>query len=215
MTISKDTGLRVARDSKPSPEAESALFSRFLAGDDKAFMTLFDRYDRRLRLYSLKIVGDMELAEDLTQELWERVIKLRSNPPEVLEPGRYLIRIARNLCLKHIERRRQTSSLDDLRESEHPSVLPPDPSHMEELVKIALEQLPFEQREILTLHNYLGYGYEEIAELRGETLGSVKMRALRARGRIGRMISAFLALGKESEERPNAADETFFGDKDQ
>jgi len=194
---------------------DTDLFSRFLTGDDGAFIELFDCYDRRLRMYCLKIVSNVESAEDLTQELWERVIRLRANPPEVAEPARYLMRIARNLCLRHIERRRQVSSLDDLRESEHPSMAPPEPSHMEELVKIALEQLPFEQREILVLHNYCGYSYEDIAELRGETLGSVKMRALRARGRIGRMISAFLALGKESESYSANGPKTFFGENDQ
>ncbi len=203
------------RTTKGPPASEPELFARFLQGDDVAFMELFDRYDRRLRLYCLKIVGTMEIAEDLTQELWERVIRLRSNPPDVAEPARYLIRIARNLCLKHIERKRPVSSLDDIRESEHPVALPSEPSHMEELVKIALDRLPFEQREILVLHNYLGYGYEDIAELRGETLGSVKMRALRARGRIGRMISAFLALGKESEGHSNADEEHFFGENEQ
>lgn len=211
----QDRILSISRDIKPQAASESETFTRFLSGDDAAFVELFDRYDRRLRLYCLKIVGSMEIAEDLTQELWERVIRLRTNPTEVLEPARYLMRIARNLCLKHIARRRQISSLDDLNESEHPATIPAEPSHMEELVKIALEQLPFEQREILVLHNYCGYSYDDIAELRGETLGSVKMRALRARGRIGRMLSAFLALGREGESHPASGQHPLFGENEQ
>lgn len=203
------------REANKRPFNEAETFARFLAGDDAAFMELFDRYDRRLRLYCTKVVGNVEVAEDLTQELWERVIKLRNNPPEVQEPVRYLLRIARNLCLKHIGRRRPTSSLDDLYESDHPVSSIPEPSHLEELVKMAMEKLPFEQREVLILHNYCGYSYEDIATLRGETLGSVKMRALRARGRIGRILSAFLALDNEGESRPNPDAETFIGENKQ
>lgn len=194
---------------------ETETFKRFLEGDDAAFVEIFDRYDRRFRLYCLKIVGKLEVAEDLTQELWERVIRLRNNPTEIHEPARYMLRMARNLCLKYLGRERQHSSLDDLYESDHPAESMHEPSHMEELVKMAIDQLPFEQREVLVLHNYCGYSYEDIAETRGETLGSVKMRAMRARGRIGRIVSAFLALGKEGEIRPGQDAETFIGGSNQ
>lgn len=202
----------IFRKSKQQGMNEQELFARFLAGEDAAFVEIFDRYDKRLRLYCTKIVRNTQIAEDLTQELWERVIKMRSNPIDIAEPARYLLRIARNLCLKHLGRERPSSSIDDLYESDHPSESMPEPSHMEELVKMALDKLPFEQREILVLHNYLGYSYEDIASLRGETLGSVKMRAMRARGRIGRILSAFLALEKEGESRPRTDDQTYFSE---
>lgn len=212
----------MSTETKPRAFNEVETFSRFLRGDDTAFVELFDRFDKRLRLYCTKIVGNVEVAEDLTQELWERVVKMRNNPVDVLEPARYILRIARNLCLKYLGREKRHSSLDDLYESDHPTESIPEPSHLEELVRIAMEQLPFEQREVLTLHNYCGYSYEDIAETRGESVGAVKMRAMRARGRIARIIAAFLALGKEAEAPPDAAGqqhdddrrpdaETFFG----
>lgn len=204
----------IFRKNKQQSASEQEVFAGFLAGDDAAFVEIFDRYDRRLRLYCTKVVRNQQIAEDLTQELWERVIKLRLNEGmEVAEPGRYMLRMARNLCLKHLGREREHSSIDDLYESDHPSASMPEPSHLEELVRLALDKLPFEQREIIVLHNYCGYSYEDIASLRGETLGSVKMRALRARGRIGRIISAFLALGKEGESRPTTDDQTYFSER--
>lgn len=184
--------------------SEAELFIKFRDGDDAAFLELFERYDRRLRLYCLKVVGDMEATEDLVQELWERVIRMRNGTIEIAEPARYLMRMARNLCLKYLQRRRTMRGLDDLNESEHPIAQIHEPSHMEELVKLAVSQLPFDQREVLVLHHYIGHSYEDIAELRGESIGSVKMRAMRARARIARMISAFLGLGKEEEGRPDS-----------
>lgn len=173
---------------------DSELFRQYLAGSDAAFVDFYDRYDRRLRLYCTKVVGDVEIAEDLTQELWERVIRMRAAEAEVAEPTHYLMRMARNLCIKYLQRRRLHGSIDDLHDGEHPAALLREPSHLEELVKMAVDRLPFDQREVVTLHNYMGYGYEEIASMREETVGAIKMRAMRARSRVGRIVSAYLAL---------------------
>lgn len=173
---------------------DSELFRQFLAGSDSAFVEFYDRYDRRLRLYCTKVVGDVDIAEDLAQELWEKVIRMRVSEVEVSEPTHYLMRMARNLCIKYLQRRRQHGSLDDLHDGEHPAASSREPSHLEELVKMAVDRLPFDQREVIVLHNYVGYGYEEIASMRGESVGAVKMRAMRARSRVGRIVSAYLAL---------------------
>jgi RNA polymerase sigma-70 factor (ECF subfamily) len=178
---------------------DAELFKRFLEGDNAAFAEFFDRYDHRLRLYCTKVVGSLEIAEDLTQELWERIVKMRLAPTEIAEPAHYLMKMARNICLKHLQRRRNHSSLEDLREGEHPQAVVHEASHLEELVTMAVAELPLDQREVITLHNYCGYSYEDVAQMNGESVGAVKMRAMRARSRIGRMISAFLALGTEGE----------------
>jgi len=178
---------------------DSELFRQFLEGSDTAFVEFYDRYDRRLRLYCTKVVGNQEIAEDLVQELWEKVIRMRLNQVEVQEPTHYLMRMARNLCIKFLQRRRQHDSLDDLNDGDHPASSSHEPSHLEELVKMAVDRLPFDQREVIILHNYVGYGYEDIAQMRGETVGAVKMRAMRARSRVGRIVSAYLALEGEEE----------------
>ncbi len=178
---------------------DSELFRQFLGGSDTAFVEFYDRYDRRLRLYCTKVVGNQEIAEDLVQELWEKVIRMRLNQVEVQEPTHYLMRMARNLCIKFLQRRRQHDSLDDLNDGDHPASSSHEPSHLEELVKMAVDRLPFDQREVIILHNYVGYGYEDIAQMRGETVGAVKMRAMRARSRVGRIVSAYLALEGEEE----------------
>ncbi len=178
---------------------DAELFNRFLEGDNTAFVDFFDRYDHRLRLYCTKVVGSVEVAEDLTQELWERIVKMRLAPTEIAEPAHYLMKMARNICLKHLQRSRSHTSLEDLREGEHPRAAVHEASHLEELVTMAVAELPLDQREVITLHNYCGYSYEDIAKMNGESVGAVKMRAMRARSRIGRMISAFLALGTEGE----------------
>ena len=186
--------------------SEVEIFQQFLGGDDQAFVQLFERYDRRLRLYCIKIVGDQQVSEDLVQELWERVIRMRREPVQINEPGKYFMTMARNLCLKYVQRTRRHTSLDDLLESEHPAAEHHEQSHLEELVAMYVPKLPIDQREVLVLHHYMGYPYEEIATMRGETLGSVKMRAMRARTKLGRMISAVIDISNGEEERPPSGD---------
>ena len=73
---------------------DSELFRQFLGGSDTAFVEFYDRYDRRLRLYCTKVVGNQEIAEDLVQELWEKVIRMRLNQVEVQEPEPMQVRQA-------------------------------------------------------------------------------------------------------------------------
>src|SRR6188508_2942433 len=55
------------------------LFGAFLDGDDAALVRLFDRHNERLFRYCIQFVGNVARAEDITQELWERVIRLRND----------------------------------------------------------------------------------------------------------------------------------------
>ena len=184
------------------------LFSRFLSGEDAALMELFDRHTHRLYLYCLKFVGDRVQAEDLVQDLWERVIKLRSRasePPP--NPLGLLYRIARNLSLNSIRDRRQVSSLDALPEWQHPSVSTREMSQHEELVVAALEHLPLPQREVLILNAYSGYRFDEIAEMLGEPVGAIRTRAWRARVQLGRVISALIELDENRESTDPPRDE--------
>lgn len=184
-----------------SSTGDAQLFARFLEGDDTAFMELFDRHTHRLYMYCLKFVGDRKQAEDLVQDLWERVIRLRAGERQKLDnPVGFLVRMARNLCLNHIRDRKQTASLEDLPEYEHPSTTPRELTHNEELVVAALGHLPDPQREVLVLNAYSGYRFDEIAEMLGEQVGAVRTRAWRARMQLGRIVSAFIGLDENKEE---------------
>jgi RNA polymerase sigma-70 factor, ECF subfamily len=193
--------------SDQSPDA--AHFTRFLAGDDAAFMQLFDRHTHRLFLYCLKFLGDREAAEDVVQDLWERVIKLRTAPREAPDNVlAFLYRIARNLCLNRRRDQKGQTSLEGLTEHEHPRADARELSQHEELVIAALPRLPIAHREVLILNAYAGYRFDEIAEMLGEPVGAIRTRAWRARAQLGRIVSALIALDEsEDEERPRRNDD--------
>ncbi len=176
---------RAAVGSVRSENDDARLLDQYLFdGDTDALVTLYDRHNHRLYLYCLKLLGSQQQAEDLTQELWERVARLRARPQHVLNPTGFFIRIARNLCLNQLKARRRTSPLEDLHEGAHPSVVQREMSELEELAIRALDELPHDYREVMVLNHYCGYRLDEIATLLGKTPDAIRKRASRARQQL-------------------------------
>jgi RNA polymerase sigma-70 factor (ECF subfamily) len=207
--IAEPVNLQEPNRARSEPSADAVHFARFLSGDDAAFMQLFDRHTHRLYLYCLKFLGDREVAEDIVQDLWERVIKLRRTPREAPDNVlAFLYRIARNLCLNYRRDRKAHPSIEALSEYEHPQASSRELSQHEELVIAALPRLPIAHREVLILNAYAGYRFDEIAEMLGEPVGAIRTRAWRARAQLGRIISALIALDESGdEERPGRSDD--------
>jgi RNA polymerase sigma-70 factor (ECF subfamily) len=175
-------------------------FSRFLNGDDRALVELFDRHNHRLFSYCLQFVHDQQRAEDITQELWERLIRLRSKGSlNADNPAGLLLTMTRNLCLDALRKDRKHSDIEELADTSHPVDSIPELSHMEELVILALPHLPVAQREVLMLNAYSGYRFDEIAEMLGEPVGAIRTRAWRARTHLARIISVMIGLEQDNE----------------
>ncbi|MEO5931644.1 MAG: RNA polymerase sigma factor [Candidatus Kapaibacterium sp.] len=165
------------------------LLERFQNGEDAAFVELFDRHHQRLFIYCLKMVGEREQAEDLTQELWERVLRLRASPQKILNPVGFFLKIARNLSINHLKARRHHVPLTSLPEGLHPAEREGGRSELEERILTSLELLSFEHREVLILNIYCGYRMEEIAVMLGKSPEAIWKRASRARTQLRRMVT--------------------------
>lgn len=143
------------------------------------------------------MLGDEESARNLMQEVWEKIIRMRSAPQSIDNFGGFLMRIVRNLSLNKISDRRHHSSLDDLAEAHHSSVSFHEPSYLEEIIVMALDRLPIGQREVIILHVYSGYDYTEIARMLEKPVDSIRMRAMRGRAHLARITAALVAVEDE------------------
>jgi RNA polymerase sigma-70 factor (ECF subfamily) len=171
------------------------FFQRFIEGDDAAFLALYNKYNQRLYVYALKIMGEAENANDIVQEMWERVVMMRTAPQEVANPGGLFLRMARNLCIDHLRSRRPSIALEEADESPQFVYTPHEPSELEELALESLNKLSFEYREVLVLNLYCGYRFDEIAVMTGKTPDAIWARASRARAQLRKMVAA--AIGEE------------------
>jgi RNA polymerase sigma-70 factor (ECF subfamily) len=178
---------------------EAQSFAKFLSGDDNAAMYFFRAYNRKLFLYCAKLVNNMHAAEDITQEVWERIIKLRSQTqPEIANPGGFMFTIARNLCLNHIKLKKHTIPLDAISEMDIPHEYQPGSTEMEELVNSSLDTLKFEDKELLVLNMYCGYRFDEIANMMGMSPNAIWTRASRARAQLRDRVKSMIKRDNHS-----------------
>jgi len=190
--------------STPTARREDVLlFTRFLAGDDDALVRLFDLHNDRLCRYCRQFLGDPVRAEDVAQEIWERIIRMRAEGRASADnPLGLLVTVARNLCLDSLRSRRGHLQLHEVTEAFLPSEQLHEKTQMEEIVAMAMTRMPLEQREVLTLHYYSGYPLTEIAAMLGESVGAIKTRAWRGRVHLARLVSALVGMDEEGGGTP-------------
>ncbi len=180
-----------------SPQAaelsDSELFERFCAGEEAALTELFARHNGHIFRYCVKLVGDPAAAQDISQATWERVIDQSRTTIEVRNVPGFLIRIARNLALDYLKHRKIEASVE-------PSVefvsMASELPEREQLVVDCLDLLPLASRELLILHYYSGYSFEEIAAMLGKKPNAIWTHASRARAELKQLVERRL-----SEER--------------
>jgi RNA polymerase sigma-70 factor (ECF subfamily) len=151
----------------------------------------FEEHLERLFAYAVRLTGSHDLAEDLTQQAFlvaqQRIGQLRD--PNKL--AAWLLRIVRNLFLKHCRRRHPlpVSQVDlDLEEVLHDDAmeLPCD----EERIQLALAQLPLDYRAVVLMFYFEELSYREIATELEIPEGTVMSRLARARNHLRRLLVA-------------------------
>src|SRR5579864_2936013 len=155
------------------------LLQRFREGDLDAFETLFRQFQGRIYAWIVRIVRDTGAAEDLTLETFWRIYRARERLDVQADFGAWAYRIAINLALTHVRRRRPEDELP----ADLPQAPGPNPaSHREEQEQIrrAFDHLPMKLRVVVTMALIDERPYAEIAQMLGIAQGTVKSRVFRA-----------------------------------
>ena len=180
-------------------------------GDLDALTALIARYQNRLYRYLLRLVREPAEAEDLFQQSWLRVMqKIQSYDPRRSFDS-WLFTVARNLALDHL-RRVHPRSLDEpaLRGSDSESladrlpsreILPLDrllESERSGMLATALSDLPASYREVLSLRFEEELKLDEIAEILGAPLSTVKTRLRRSLEQLRNKLDIYGLQGDPS-----------------
>lgn len=162
---------------------------RIATGDPDALGQLYDRYGRVAFGLAQAMLGDPEAAEEVVQDVFERVWReARSYRAERGSARTWLLAIARNASIDRYRRtakRARERPLDDTTERPDPeaeAVL--ERAVRSERVRAALATLPPEQRTVIALSFYGGFAQSEIATRLGIPLGTVKGRARLAMAKL-------------------------------
>ncbi|MFI5197611.1 MAG: RNA polymerase sigma factor [Thermoanaerobaculia bacterium] len=180
--------------SAPDTREDAELVRLVLAGDTELYAVLVNRYRTRLSRYVERFTYDVEDARDVTQDVFIKVYCALDSFDPRFKFSTWLFRIAGNAAIDHLRRRRvRTLPLERPpgQDGEVREVDPADtrPNPHEELsrqrlraaLSVAIDRLPDDYRELISLRHYGEMPYEEIAELKGMPLGTVKNKLFRAR----------------------------------
>jgi RNA polymerase sigma-70 factor (ECF subfamily) len=182
---------------------DSALVNAFLEGEERAFQEIVSRYQTRLLNFVYRTIGDRERAEDLVQEVFIRVYRHLARFDRAKKFSTWIYTIASNLAKNELRNRSRNPLVffqairknwqDDDRplQFEDSSMRPDDlfrKRHLRTLVEESVARLPEHHRQVFVLRELEGKSYEEIAEITGCNLGTVKSRLNRARNSFAAII---------------------------
>lgn len=183
--------------------SDQALLKQYLAGDSSAISQLIERHSRRVRDYIRMLVKDRDLAEDIFQETFIKVVR-------VIDEGRYVdsgkflswvLRIAHNQVIDHFRSAKQDRSVSEqeagydvigtLRFAEPTVEDQMVSAQIEQDIRSLVELLPDEQREVVKMRYYGGLSFKEIAEQTDVSINTA----------LGRMRYALINLRRLIKEK--------------
>lgn len=171
----------VGRDYEDASDKE--LKNWMCEGDAKAFEQIFLRYSERIVSYASRYINSIDLAKDICQEVF---IKLIDKPPTVLlydNLGPWLFRVTRNLAIDKRRRRKfEVTGEDNMPEAreEHTPLKTLTDSNDAEVVRTLVEKLPEEIREVVKLRIFGDVPFKDIAVILGIPQGTALWRMHRA-----------------------------------
>lgn len=148
---------------------------------DKAAI-LFERYSPTLHNFFTKLTCNRNESEDLTQNLFVRLLKYRHTYRIGANFRSWIFQMARNIFYDEVEKNRKMPT-DEIKDYDQSIIFEPqswDRTEELELLDKALANLPTEQREIIWLNRYENMTYGEIAKITNSTESAIKMKAHRA-----------------------------------
>jgi RNA polymerase sigma-70 factor, ECF subfamily len=186
---------------------DSEVVGAFLAGEERAFQELVERYQTRLLNFIYRSIGDREKAEDLVQEVFIRVHRHIHRFDRSKKFSTWAYTIASNLAKNELRNRSRNPLVlfqkirgnwdedDRPLQFEDTTARPDDlfrKRHLRALVEDAVARLPEHHRQVFVLRELEGKSYEEIAEITDCNLGTVKSRLNRARNAFAAIIEPAL-----------------------
>ena len=194
---------------------DPVLVAALKRGDRRAFSRLVKLYQDKIYSLCFRILGSSSEAQEVAQEVFVTVFRRVGSFRGASKLSTWIYRIATNHALnrsKYLRRRKvpQTTSLDDpTRQAHQPEALTQVPRpdewlaarQLEAYVHDQLASLDDDQRTALVLRDMEGLSYQEICEITGEHMGTIKSRLHRARMHMKRALDAWMRGDVVTEDK--------------
>lgn len=163
---------------------------RFCAGQEAAFVELYDKYAPEVLGFLTRLVRDPALAEDVLQTAFLSFVRARDRYQPAAGVRAWIFAIAANAGRDALRRRksRREDLVGDEPLSRHADPTVSSDPVMGHTLEVALAQLPDDQREAVLLHKLQGLSFPEIAAALGTTAGAARLRAHRGYERLKQLL---------------------------
>ncbi len=197
--------------SKQLGPEDGVLITSYRNGNEAAFNLLVDRYQSKVFTTIFLIVKDQDVAEDLLQDVFVKVLHT-FNSDKYNEEGKFqpwVMRIAHNMAIDHFRKAKRypTILLEDGSNLLNSLSFAEDSSEEQRIkeetlawVRNLIEELPEAQREVVIMRHYLDMSFQEIAEQTGVSINTA----------LGRMRYALNHIRKKMKQVNSAYDKIIY-----
>jgi len=180
---------------------DSQLIRQYVQGDERSLNTLIHRHNQRLSSFIYSKVGNRDITEDIFQDTFIKVIRTLKKG-SYNEEGKFLpwvMRIAHNLIIDYFRKSNRMPFFEGTNSFDVFSILSDERLNIEgQMIKeqidvdlgVLIDELPYDQQEVLTMRIYKDMSFKEIAENTGVSINTA----------LGRMRYALINLRKIIEE---------------
>ena len=194
-----------------SKSDDSILVSAYIQGAESALESLIEKHKHRVYNFINSKVNDRDIAEDLFQDTFIKVIKTLKNN-QYNEEGKFLpwiMRIAHNLVIDYFRKSNRIPTVKNTDEFDIFQFLDDGAANAEKVLvqdqvtkdlQRLVQELPEDQKEVLVMRHFAGLSFKEIAEETGVSINTA----------LGRMRYALMNLRKELEQNNIAYDQNFY-----
>lgn len=190
------------------------LIAQFKGGSMKAMEAIVDRYENRIFTFGLKMCGQLQDAEDITQDTFLNAFKYLNSFREETKLKNWLFKIAATACIRKRRKKKcepdrelslesfmnkdgtfETYDIPDWSDDPSDKVLQ---AEMKTVINNAIKTLPHKYKLVFNLRDTEGFSTKETADILGISIESVKTRLHRARLALREKISHSYSEGKIS-----------------
>ena len=182
--------------------SDEQLFQLFQNGDNKAFDQLVIKYKDRLNSFLYRIVNDLDLAEDLAQDTFVKVVINKDSYKELFKFSTWMYTIAKRLAFTELrkKKRRKTDSISEINETRgsipiefsdsDSDKIEDEIMNVDKRIKIekALSEISIDFRIIIVLRDIQELSYEHVSKILEVPIGTVKSRIARARQKLAQLL---------------------------
>tara|TARA_Y100001968_G_scaffold255717_1_gene241923 strand:- start:882 stop:1460 length:579 start_codon:yes stop_codon:yes gene_type:complete len=171
---------------------DEQLIGRFQSGDEQAYIELVNRYKDRLLNFVLNFLGDLEQAEDVVQDTMLKLYEKKHYYREIAKFSTWIYTIARNLANTELRKRknRKTTYFSQMTREERQYDIPAVQDNVDQVIENefiqkriqkAIKVLPEHFKTVIILRDIQELSYDDISNIVGVPLGTIKSRINRAR----------------------------------